>query len=368
MKRQNSFYLAAVASLVLIAFAVRAASLDTQSLWRDEVDALLFATAPWEDVLSNFTRVGWNGPFYHLLLRGWIALTGTSEYAMRFLSLTFGVLCVPLAYVLGRRMFNRQAGLVAALLVAASPYLVWYSQEVKMYTLVAALALLSIYALSRALSGSTERAEVLSKGRAVDGKGWHWWAVQITATSLAFYAHILAALLIPVQVLIYLTWWPQARRRWLGALIALACLILPYLPQAGWQMELLFQDSVRNSPRQSPDQIVETLLANWRAGNFLLLRTRVTGFTRYELIETARILLNGWSMGYFGSFGWGWPWGVVLMGGLVAWGLLSFFFPSGGWKKELRKRLSLLCWLVVPVLTVWYVSNWQPLFTDRYFI
>jgi mannosyltransferase len=351
MPRSRFFCLVAVVLLVLVAFGVRAVSLDTQSLWRDEVDAMFFATAPLEKVLSDFTRPGWNGPFYFLVLRGWIALTGTSEYAMRFFSLVFGVLSVPLAYVLGRRLFDPQTGLFAALLVSVSPYLTWYSQEVKMYTLVPFLVLLAIYALRRA----------------VEGDGWHWWAVQIVATSLALYAHILAALLIPVQVLIYFTWWPQARRRWLGALISLACLTLPYFPLAGWQMALLFQDGA-GKVFQSPDQIVPTLFAGWRTGNFLLLRSRATGFGSFTLGEMVRILLTGWSSGYFGSFALAWPAGAVLMGGLAVWGGLSFFLLARSRGEALGRRFSLLCWLVIPVLAVWYVSLWQPLFTDRYFI
>jgi mannosyltransferase len=351
--------LAAVVSLVLIAFVLRAISLDNQSLWRDEVDAMRFATVPLGEVLSNFARPGWNGPFYFLVLRGWIALAGTSEYAMRFLSLFFGVLSVPLTYVLGRRLFNPQTGFFAALLVSASPYLTWYSQEVKMYTLVSFLTLLAVYALHRALS--------LPKGRAVERDGWHWWAVQVVATSLALYTHILAALLVPVQVLIYFTWWPKARRRWLGALVSLACFTLPYLPLAGWQMPLLFQDGAKDI-FQSPDQVVPTLLASWRTGNLLLLRSRATGFGHFGLGEMALILLNGWSMGYFGSFGLGWPEGVVLMGGLVVWGVLNPFLSTHSRWAELRKSFSLLCWLAVPVLAVWYVSLWQPLFTDRYLI
>jgi uncharacterized membrane protein len=202
MVRLHSLYLAAIVLLALVAFAVRAISLDAQSLWRDEVDAMRFATASLDEVLSNFTRQGWNGPLYFLILRGWIALTGVSEYAMRFLSLFFGVLCVPLVYALGRRLFNSQTGLFAALLVSTSPYLTWYSQEVKMYTLVPLLALLAIYALRRA----------------VEGDGWYWWGVQVVATGLAVYTHIIAALLIPVQVLIYFSWWPRGRRQWFGAL------------------------------------------------------------------------------------------------------------------------------------------------------
>jgi len=313
----------------LVAFAVRALSLDAQSLWRDEVDALHFATAPWAEMLSNFTRPGWNGPLYFLLLRGWIGLTGTTGYGMRFFSLCFGVLCVPLAYVLGHRLFDQFVGCLAALLVAASAYLTWYGQEVKMYTLVLALSLLAIYGQRRALAG----------------RGRRWWAVHVVATALAFYSHILAALLIPVHVLLYLVWWPETRRRWTGALVSLASLTLPYLPLAAWQGPLLF-------------------------------RARETGFHRYALHEMAQILLDGWSLGVRP---WGRPWGSGLVAALAAWGLASPLFLPRFWPLGRRPgkvyvsddeamvhRAALLCWLGLPVLLVWLVSLWQPLFTDRY--
>lgn len=310
--RDRRYLLIALALLTLIAFAVRAISLDAQSLWRDEVDALRFATAPWSEMLGNFTRPGWNGPLYFLLLRGWIALTGASEYAMRFFSLIFGVLCVPLIYALGRRLFDHLVSLLAALLVALSPYLTWYSQEVKMYTLVPALTLLAIYALQRAI---------------LEGGG-KWWAVQIVATTLAFYSHILAALLIPVQGLIYLAWWPLSRKRWKGALISLACLTLPYLPLVVWQAPLAFQE-------------------------------RETGFHPYTLAQMAEILLNGWSTGIIG---WGHVWGAVLMTALAIWGAVSVGL------QKLKRVGGVLAWLLTPLLSVWLISLRQPLFTDRYLI
>lgn len=333
MRQSRLSVLVVLGLIVLIAFAVRALSLDAQSLWRDEVDALRFATAPWAEVLSNFTRPGWNGPLYFLLLRGWVALTGTSEYAMRFFSLAFGVLTVPLIYVPGCRLFGRGAGLVAALLVTSSPYLTWYSQEVKMYALVLALALLAIYALRRAVEGGTSDSP--------KGEVWRWWAVQIVATSLAFYCHILAALLVPVQVLLYLVWWPLARRQWVGALFSLACLTLPYLPLAVWQVPQVLQE-------------------------------RETGFSHYSLGHMMEILIKGWSTGILG---WGWRWGTVLVGTLAGWGLVA---PSSlpqasrvrGWGEGARdglgNRIALLGWLVAPLLAVWLISLRQPLFTDRY--
>jgi len=320
-------HLIAVYMLVLLAFLIRAATLDVQSMWRDEVDALRFATLPWSEMLANFTRPGWNGPLFYLLLRGWIAGAGTSEFALRFFSLCFGVLGVPLIYVLGRQLFGLSVGLISALLISTSPYLVWYSQEVKMYTLVSILGLLAIYSLQRALKGG----------------GWPWWLAQIGATSLAFYSHILAALLIPVQVLIAFAWWPQLRKRWRQALVSLACLTLPYLPLVVWQAPLA-------------------------------LEARDTGFHAYALNQMVVILLNAWSMGITD---WGRPWGPALMGllALGGFGAAMSTLPlfSGHRRERVResgtaRHIVLAVWLLVPLLCIWIISLRQPLFTDRYLI
>ncbi len=358
MPRKRFRYLAAISLLLLVGFLVRAVSLDAQSFWRDEVDALRFATAPWAEMLSNFTRPGWNGPLYYLLLRGWITLAGTSEYAMRFFSLLFGVLSAPLIYALGRRLFKSSVGVTSMLLIITSPYLVWYSQEVKMYTLVLSLALLAIYSLRRALEGGS----------------WAWWVAQIAATSMAFYSHVLAALLVPVQVLLCLAWWSQTQKRWRGALISLACLTLPYVPLAIWQAPLALQ-------------------------------SRDTGFYPYSLTQMTAILLNGWATGVKG---WGHPWVTALLSllagvevlnalpalvAIVGRLLISVIHRSplplmrasrlmralvsqrdrasreqSEWRTGNQAPLVLMIWLLVPLLSVWLISLRQPLFTDRYLI
>lgn len=182
-----------------------------------------------------------------------------------------------------------------------------------MYTLVLVQAMLAVYGLRRAL----------------EGEGWHWWAVQIASTTLAFYTHILAALLVPLQIVLYFIWWPRSRLQWKGALFSLGCLTLPYLPLGAWQ---------------APS----------------LLHTRDTGFYPYTLDQMAQILLNGWSLGITGI---GWPWGTVIAGLLAAWGILR---PADCERR--RNQLALACWLLLPLLGIWIISLRQPLFTDRYLI
>ncbi len=360
MAYQRYRCLLAVSLLALLTFAARSPILDAQSLWRDEVDALCYAheiphlisksiapdraddfsppqacpalpvqAAPDDAPLrQRLTRtldgvIRQNGPLYLLLLRRWVQLVGPSEYGMRFFSLIFGVLCTPLTYALGRRLFNRQTGAAAALLMVASPYLSWYSQETKMYTLVSALVLAAIYGLHRALHEG----------------GWRWWMMQIVASSLAFYTHILAALLIPIQIILYLLWRPWARRQWRGALISFLLVALPYIPLVVWQAPAIF-------------------------------RAQETGFHRYTLGQMVEILLNGWSLGIACE---GRPWGAVLMGALAVGGMVGPFIapadsPRMGQAAPLRNRLALFCWIALPLAALWLVSRWQPLFTDRYLI
>ena len=327
MKRSDHWRMAAVGVLSLIAFALCATYLNAQSMWRDEVDAIRFANAPLRELFTNFTRPGWNGPLYFFLLRGWMRASGSGAYSVRFFSLLCGILCVPLTYVVGRRMLDRRTALIAAALAASAPYLGWYNLEAKMYTWVTALAILAVYALKRAF----------------DEPGWHWWAVQIIATSLAAYSHIIAALLIPVQAVMYVVWRPRTRQRWAAGLVSGALLLLPYLPLLLWQAPLL-------------------------------LVSRATGFAAMRVDRILATLVTGWSLGPYPPRQW---LGVLpkAFAGLSAWGLaLTALIAVAGRSessrrmRETRSAISLAMWTVLPALILGVISRWQPIFTDRYLI
>ena len=78
-------------------------------------------------------------PLYYLLLHGWMELFGTSNLAVRSLSGLFGLLCLPLAYVIGRRRGGSLLGWIAVAVVSLSPFAVRYSDEARMYSLVMVL-------------------------------------------------------------------------------------------------------------------------------------------------------------------------------------------------------------------------------------
>ncbi len=313
---------AAMLIMVLLAFAWRAWGVDFQSLWRDEVDALRFATRPWPELLAMFTRPGENGPLFFLLLRPWLAVAGHSEYALRFASLMAGVAAVALGMALIRRLrAPRPVCLVAGLLLATNPYLTWYSQEGKMYALITALVLAS----------SLSFVEALRRGGA-----WRW-ALYWLWTTLCLYVHVLAALVIPVHLLWFAVGWPDSRRRWRGYAAALAGLTLPYLPLGWWQLQMLMDHNFRPGfPFLPLDQMIAVLL--WAFGRGLVP------------------LPGAWSVGpmLFLALA-----GVWMGDGLI---------PASRAGQRLRPLAWLGLWLALPVLGLFVISLQVPLFTDRYLI
>ena len=68
---------------------------------------------------------------------------GTTEAATRALSLMFALLAVPASFWAGAALFDRRAGALAAAGAAGSPFLTYYAQETRMYSLVVLLSILA---------------------------------------------------------------------------------------------------------------------------------------------------------------------------------------------------------------------------------
>jgi uncharacterized membrane protein len=84
-------------------------------------------------------------PLFFSLLYLWKQIGFSGEVGLRLLPLIFGLLQVPLAYAVGRDLRNRNYGLLFAGLVALSPILIEFSQELRMYSIIGCLALLQVW-------------------------------------------------------------------------------------------------------------------------------------------------------------------------------------------------------------------------------
>ncbi|MCX7707612.1 MAG: glycosyltransferase family 39 protein, partial [Anaerolineae bacterium] len=128
--------------LLLAAFALRLYRLDAQDIWWDEARNIDVASRPLTQI-ATAGELDIHPPLYFYLLHGWWRLTahapapsGQDAFAVRFLSLWFGVLFVALMYALGRRMGGSWAGLGAGLTAAFLPFLIGEAQETRMYTVL----------------------------------------------------------------------------------------------------------------------------------------------------------------------------------------------------------------------------------------
>jgi 4-amino-4-deoxy-L-arabinose transferase-like glycosyltransferase len=138
--------------ILLLAFALRVHALDRQSFWNDEGLTVHYASTPATELIQRM-RVGFHNPLYFLSLHFWMDVVGRSDWAIRFYSLMLSTLAVPLLYTLGRLLYGKTAGLLAALILAANPFAVYYAQEARMYaqvlSLSAGMMLVFILALRR---------------------------------------------------------------------------------------------------------------------------------------------------------------------------------------------------------------------------
>jgi 4-amino-4-deoxy-L-arabinose transferase-like glycosyltransferase len=133
--------LAAIGLIVVIGAVLRLHNLSAESLWYDEAVSW---TQSKDSLLDLIVRTAHDNypPLHNLVLFASIKLLGDNEWSLRLPSAIFGVLNVVALYWLGTMTVGRIAGLMGAVLLAFSPFHLYYSQEGRMYSLLALTATL----------------------------------------------------------------------------------------------------------------------------------------------------------------------------------------------------------------------------------
>jgi len=179
-------------------------------------------------------------PLYYVLLHGWMEVFGTSNLAVRSLSGLFGVLCLPLAFIIGRRRGGALLGWIAVAVVALSPFAVRYSDEARMYSLVMLLVFVGWLLLD----------DLFRSRRA----GIGWYAALAVITALLLYTQywslwLGAALGLVMLWLSFRSSDPVIRgtaRRVIGSLLVGIVLFVPWLPT------MLYQSAHTGTPWATP--------------------------------------------------------------------------------------------------------------------
>lgn len=215
--------------ILLLAYGLRLARIGAANLWWDEALAIwavrkgLFGVTTW-------TAGDVHPPLYFWSLWGWVQVMGESEFAMRLLSLAFGVLTVAVVYRLGRLIAGPTAGALGAVLISLARFHVWWSQEMRMYVLAGLVGTISLYCLLRWLQDAEN-----SPPDARRTLWWRRWPLigYVIATTASLYTILLMGALVMVENVVVL----QAlvmmerprRRRMLGQWVIAQLIILAAL-------------------------------------------------------------------------------------------------------------------------------------------
>ncbi|KST66358.1 glycosyltransferase family 39 protein [Mastigocoleus testarum] len=207
--------------LVLLAAILRFWHLDLKPLWMDEVITAIFSLGKnyqdlpldvalplenWRNFLSletgrscsqiaeNLSNQSTHPPLFFCGMYQWLSWVSPKEQdlvtQLRYLPAIFGVLTVIPIYAVNRIAFSTQAGLMAAALMAVSPFGVYLSQEARHYTLPMLLISISLLGLIKIQRDIIERNQIKFSV-------WLGWTI---VNSIGFYVHYFCILAFIAQI------------------------------------------------------------------------------------------------------------------------------------------------------------------------
>lgn len=167
---------ATVAVAVVVATGALLRLRSPSALWLDESISVSISSLPLGQVQDALRHDG-APPLYALLLWVWERAFGASPTAVRSLSALFGIAALPLAALSGSRLAGRAGAVAAVLLLATSPFAVYYSSEARMYSLVVLLVLCAHLVLDDYLRAPSVGRGLLVALLAAALALTHYWAL-----------------------------------------------------------------------------------------------------------------------------------------------------------------------------------------------
>lgn len=139
--------------ILILGTALRLIFIDKpDGLWNDEYISWQIASIPLGSKFIHEVASQCHMPFYYLYLKFFIHFFGNSDLMLRLTSVIAGVLAIPAMYFVGKEFKDTRLGVLCASMTALSSFLIYFSQEVRFYSvlfLFASLLLLFTLKLGR---------------------------------------------------------------------------------------------------------------------------------------------------------------------------------------------------------------------------
>lgn len=175
----HSRYFQSLIVLTIFGCFLRFYNLGYNSLWLDEASTNSFAIMSIPDIWKATAGGEFNPPLFYWIEH--LMLTfGNNEVVLRFVPALLGILTIPLIYFAGKEFMDRNVGIIASAALAFSPFLVFYSQEARAYSMMLFFVAFALVFYFKALKTNNLKN----------------WALFGILSALAFWSHFYAFVII----------------------------------------------------------------------------------------------------------------------------------------------------------------------------
>jgi mannosyltransferase len=186
MKNLASFFKSEkvqVSTLLLLTFILGVINLTGKSLWVDEVFSINIAKLDIHSMFQYLNKSEGNMWLYYLILHYWVTILGTSEFAVRFLSVIVSTFSVFAVYKFAKENFSKKTALISSLVLSLNFFFIFDTQETRSYAFfILFSALSSLYFLRATRKGERKN-----------------WIIFTVISILNLYTHFYAGFLIFAQ-------------------------------------------------------------------------------------------------------------------------------------------------------------------------
>jgi 4-amino-4-deoxy-L-arabinose transferase-like glycosyltransferase len=230
-----------------VGFTLRVWGLADHSIWWDEGIGVWLSRMPALEAV-RWTAGDVHPPLFYLFLIGWRALVGEGAFVLRFLSVIFSTLTIPVIFRLGKALGGARTGALAAGVLTVSRFSIWWAQEIRMYAPAALLATGSLWSsvwLWRAIARTERQALSTKRLKVEDGIAVPWVVYTLTTLGSLSTLYLTATVPVVTNLGFLAFWWHQRRDRrrapsgksvhlwpWISAQIAVVALFLPWAAYA----------------------------------------------------------------------------------------------------------------------------------------
>ncbi len=154
--KNNTFFKLFI--IILIGFSLRLWFLDKpEGLWNDEYVSWFIAKQDnweifWQKVYENCHM-----PLYYFYLKLWMFIFSDTDLSLRWSSIIPSILSIPVMFLVGKELKDKNLGLFCAIVTSVSSFLIYFAQEVRLYSLIFLLSCFVILYFVKSIKNPTNK-------------------------------------------------------------------------------------------------------------------------------------------------------------------------------------------------------------------